>query len=170
MSDNVNPYYNNSKYDNYPVVYINWQEAVQYCTWVNRRLPTEAEWEKAARGTDGRSYPWGNEEPNSKLANYQDNIGTPLPVDRYPLGASPYGVLNMAGNVREWLADWYNGSTYQEDHSVNPLGPETGIERSMRGGHFSDTMRRITTYNRFKHEPESAGLGRGFRCAADAEE
>jgi formylglycine-generating enzyme required for sulfatase activity len=167
QSGGLNPYYNNSRYANYPIVYINWDQAVQYCTWVNRRLPTEAEWEKAARGTDGRGYPWGDEKPNSKLLNYQDNIGTPLPVDRYPSGASPYGVLNMAGNVREWVVDWYFNNTYQVNHYLNPLGPETGTVRSMRGGHFSDTWQQVSVYNRFSHGPESAGLARGFRCAAD---
>jgi len=167
QSDDVNPYYDNPRYDNYPIVYINWGEAVQYCTWVNRRLPTEAEWEKAARGTDGRKFPWGNEKPNSKFLNYQDNVGTPLPVDRYPSGASPYGVLNMAGNVREWVADWYDKNTYKGYHSLNPLGPESGTARSLRGGHFSDSWQQVSTYNRFSHEPESAGLARGFRCAAD---
>ena len=167
QSDGVNPYYGNPRFYNYPIVYIDWIEAVQYCTWANRRLPTEAEWEKAARGTDGRRYPWGNEKPNSKLLNYQDNIGTPLPVDRYPLGASPYGILNMAGNVREWATDWYSNQTYKQDHELNPLGPETGTTRSLRGGHFSDSWQQVTTYNRFSHEPTSAGLARGFRCAAD---
>ena len=96
-----NPFYENSSYDSYPVVYINWQSAQAYCEWAGRRLPSEAEWEKAARGPDGPTYPWGDSAPSLSLANYGGYVGHPLPVERYLEGASPYGVLNLAGNVRE---------------------------------------------------------------------
>ncbi len=92
-----------------------------------------------------------------------------LPVTRYPLGASPYGALNMAGNVREWVSDWFYNKYYFESPYENPTGPETGTERSLRGGAYDAVLDDITTFRRFKHEPDSAGLSRGFRCAESAE-
>ena len=170
QSDDVNPYYDNAEYVNYPVVYVHWSSAAGYCEWADRRLPTEAEWEKAARGPEGNAYPWGNEEPGSRLLNYEDNIGEPLPVDRYPLGASPYGALNMAGNVREWVQDWFSPTYYQRwKFYTNPPGPSGGSLKSLRGGGFRDAAQQVFTYNRFAHAPASPGIDRGFRCAMDAE-
>ncbi len=165
-----NPYYGKWIYRDYPVVYVNWFQAGEYCKWTGRRLPTEAEWEKAARGTDGRLYPWGNERPNPRLANFNASlVGEPVPVYRYPLGASPYGALNMVGNVREWVADWFDKRYYESYPSTNPTGPETGTERSMRSGAYDADANEIFTYSRYKHEPDSAGLSRGFRCAESGE-
>ncbi len=164
-----NPFYGVWAYRNLPVVFVSWFQAVEYCEWTGRRLPTEAEWEKAARGTDQREYPWGDERPNPRLANYFDSlIGEPVSVYRYPAGASPYGALNMAGNVREWLADWFSPNYYLEQVYDNPTGPETGIERSMRSGAYDANANEIYTVQRYKHEPQSAGLSRGFRCAESA--
>jgi formylglycine-generating enzyme required for sulfatase activity len=165
----LNPYWGKWAYRDLPVVYANWHAAQDYCTWAGRRLPTEAEWEKAARGTDKRYYTWGNERANPRLTNFAESlIGEPLPVYRYPLGASPYGVLNMEGNVREWVADWFDPKYYLSAPYANPKGPETGTERSLRGGAYDANFDDITTFRRYKHEPDSAGLSRGFRCAESA--
>lgn len=159
-----NPYYGKWVYRNYPVAYANWTQAVAYCEWAGRRLPTEAEWEKAARGTDGRKYPWGNEAPNPRYANYAESlIGEAVPVDRYPMGASPYGALNMVGNMREWVADWFSDSYYSEMPEKNPIGPDEGFERSLRSGAYDAVD--LLVSKRYKHQPQSAGLSRGFRCA-----
>ena len=164
----LNPYYGKWAYRNLPVVYTNWYAAETYCAWAGRRLPTEAEWEKAARGTDGRKYPWGNEAPNARLANFDGSmIHEAVSVYRYPLGASPYGALNMSGNVREWIADWYAEDYYLVTPYANPTGAETGTERSLRSGSYNEDKNEITSTSRYRHEPQSAGLSRGFRCAED---
>jgi len=95
---------------NHPVVQVNWDDAQAFCQWVGGKLPSEQQWEKAARGTDGREYPWGNQAPDANRCNFYPNVGDTTPVDKYPSGASPYGVLDMAGNVWEWCEDWYNSS------------------------------------------------------------
>jgi len=166
---NINPFFGKSKYKNLPVVYVRWDNAEAYCRWAGRRLPTEAEWEKAARGTDGRAYPWGDATPTPTLANFDNVIGEPLPVDRYPLGVSPYGALNMAGNVREWVADWFHEFYYMASPLDNPLGPPSGAHKSLRGGSYLDGATEIRVFNRFDHEPLSPGINRGFRCASDVE-
>jgi len=166
---NFNPYYGKWIYRNHPVVYTNWFLANAYCEWAGRRLPTEAEWEKTARGNDRRVYPWGDENPNPLLANFDEAlIGEPLSAYRYPLGASPYGALNLAGNVREWVWDWYDEWYYGYSPYKNPSGPESGTERLLRSGAYDARANGIETYQRYKHEPDSAGLSRGFRCAESA--
>jgi formylglycine-generating enzyme required for sulfatase activity len=126
--------------DNHPVVCISWNDVNKYCKWLSKKkgltfkLPTEAQWEKAARGTGSRKYPWGNKEPDKKLANFKFNVGKTTPVDSYPKGVSPYGLLDMAGNVWEWCQDWYDENYYQSSLDKNPKGPKSGSNRVIRGG------------------------------------
>lgn len=164
-----NIYYQNWIYRDHPIIYVTWEQAGAYCQWAGRRLPTEAQWEKSARGTDGRLYPWGNEEPNPSLANYAGSmIHEDVSVYRYPLGASPYGVLNMAGNAREWVMDWFDPAYYSVSPYANPSGPATGLERSLRSGSYNEDGREVLITKRYNHDPSSAGLSRGFRCAESA--
>jgi formylglycine-generating enzyme required for sulfatase activity len=123
-------------HDDHPVVYVSWEEADGYCAWVGGRLPTEAEREKAARGTDGRKYPWGDEEPDPERAAFRRSWGheATSPVGSYPTGASPYGLLEMGGNLWEWCSDWYDADYYQVSPYRDPRGPESGIGHVVRGG------------------------------------
>jgi sulfatase modifying factor 1 len=153
--------------DDHPIVRVTWKNATAYTSWAGARLPTEAQWEKAARGTDGREYPWGNEWDVSKCNNWDTGPHQTTPVGSYPQGASPYGVLDMAGNVWEWCADWYDENYYQSAPDRNPPGPDMGTDRVLRGGSWyviaPDFFRCAYRRNSYPNGRRSDQYG--FRCA-----
>jgi len=162
-------YYGVAEYDEYPVVYVNWNMAKTFCEWRGARLPTEAEWEKAARGTDGRIYPWGTGVDCQK-ANYAGPngcFGGTSKVGSFDAGKSPYGVYDMAGNVWEWVADWYSESYYQVSPAANPLGPDSGQSRVLRGGSWNRSEYDIRASNRNRYGSTYNNFDIGFRCASD---
>jgi sulfatase modifying factor 1 len=167
-----------------PAVGMSWNDAAAYCKWAGKRLPTEAEWEKAARGTDGRRYPWGHMQPFVDIANYNRGVWVSEAVTLVPVnsgiegmsvrhglkegGKSPYGLYHMAGNAAEWVNDWYDREYYQKSPDKNPKGPETGERKVIRGGSWADLPTALRVTARFSAEPDFEDRTIGFRCAMDA--
>lgn len=151
--------------DKLPVVGVNWFDATTFCNWKGKELPTEAQWEKAARGEDERIYPWGNEPPTCYKAIFLGcNRLLPAIIGERIQGGSPYGVLDMAGNVWEWVKDWYAPDYYSNSPELNPEGPTNGMDKVLRGGSWRFGPKYITTTNRHHDSPYNRVITYGFRC------
>lgn len=150
--------------DDHPVSQVSYNDALNYCKWANKHLPTEAQWEKGARGPAGNEYPWGNTEPNNTTANFDNLIGSTSKAGSYEKGQSFYGLLDMAGNVYQWCKDWYGTGPRAES---NPAGPESGTERVIKGGSFTESMESLRSANRDRYEPGYSSFLFGFRCACE---
>ncbi len=158
----VNP----SFYANHPITYVTWWGAEEYCRTLNRRLPTEAEWERAARGSQNYVYPWGFQFDGARaMSSITANAGA-VPVEEYPSGQSPYGVLNMSGNVSEWVQDWYQADYYTQAAAAgpNPQGPPSGVEHVIRGGSWDTIPLFLRAVHRMTAAPDQPSASIGFRC------
>lgn len=154
-------------YEKYPMIEVTWYGARAFCQWRGASLPSEAQWEKAARGTDGRLYPWGD-EISCDYANFGGCVYDAVPVDSYPNGVSPYGAYNMAGNVQEWINDIYDPYYYTYSPAENPTGAEEGSFKVFRGGSWYDNMGNVRTTYRYPKIPVLTYKANGFRCVRDA--
>ena len=178
-SVDVADYYGNPEYDDYPVIHVTFAHAQAYCNWVGGKLPSEAQWEKAARGSEGYMFPWGDDTPDADLVNlcdsscargserenhFSDGYPGTSPVGSYPNGASPYGVLDMAGNVWEWTFDWFQPTYYSISPEENPLGPSSGTTRTIRGGSWFNPTSGVRAAARTSLTPKKVLDTLGFRC------
>ncbi|HNP30724.1 MAG: SUMF1/EgtB/PvdO family nonheme iron enzyme [Nitrospira sp.] len=172
--DQVNDEVSRARFGTKPVVGVSWFDANAYCKWVGKRLPTEAEWEKAARGEDGRFFPWGNDAPGKKSANFEQDPTELVYAERltpagiFEPGRSAYGLFDMAGNVWEWVNDWYSENYYRVGPLKNPPGPPQGIVKVLRGGSWKSKERHLRTENRRDFSPNRREPDLGFRCARNA--
>jgi eukaryotic-like serine/threonine-protein kinase len=150
--------------ENHPVSQVSYNDASAYCKWAEKDLPSEAQWEKAARGPDGNEYPWGNQDPDDTMANFDNLIGTTTPVQDYEKGKSPYGMYDAAGNVYDWCKDWYGTGQRAEK---NPTGPASGKEHVVKGGSFIEGTESLRSANRDRYKPDYSSYLFGFRCACE---
>lgn len=171
-------YYDDAAYEGYPVIWVGWEQATEYCNWVGARLPTEAEWEYAARGPESKMFPWGNTFDGARLnycdancplgtadAGADDGYPDTAPVGNYPSGKSWCGALDMAGNVREWVSDWYG--SYQRGQQANPRGPLSGQLLVSRGGSWFDSLSNVRSTKRGQNAPDFSAYKLGIRCVKD---
>ena len=169
-SETRESYFDNPDYADFPVVFVTWEDADAYCQWAGKRLPTEAEWEKAARGPAVQAFPWEGGEVSCNVANSFDNlggstcVGDTSAVGSYPDGNSVYGVADMAGNVWEWVSDWYSETYYGESPSENPAGPDGSSNKVLRGGGWGSTWPQILTASRTFDPNFNSSNDVGFRC------